>query len=62
MLSPHLAARQIENFADAPDHGGIQGDRTTLILAFNFFLGSGESEYGSLPQLWNVRAGIQYFF
>ncbi|MFH0785540.1 MAG: hypothetical protein V2B20_26835 [Pseudomonadota bacterium] len=38
------------------------GDRTTLNLAFNFFLGAGESEYGSLPQLWNVRAGIQYFF
>jgi hypothetical protein len=38
------------------------GDRTTLSLAFNFFLGAGESEYGSLPQLWNVRAGIQYFF
>jgi len=38
------------------------GDRTTLSLAFNFFLGPGESEYGSLPQLWNVRAGIQYFF
>lgn len=38
------------------------GDRTTLSLAFNFFLGSGESEYGSLPQLWNVRTGIQYFF
>jgi hypothetical protein len=36
--------------------------RFTLSLTFDFFLGSETSEFGSLQQLADIRAGIKYYF
>lgn len=36
--------------------------KITLSLALDFFLGSEDSEFGTLQQLGNIRAGVKYYF
>jgi hypothetical protein len=34
----------------------------TLNLAFDFYLGAKKSDFGSLPQWGDIRAGFRYYF